>query len=92
MFQQVRCTEVACVGWVCAVEDPNGFRFFGCGECGTVWRSEQVLAKAIEAAIARNPFRSKAYTPTGNSWRDNPSGSTAADYEKQIAKEWGDDG
>ena len=92
MFQQVRCPEVACAGWVCDVGDPDGVIFFGCGECGNVWRSEQALAKAIEAAIARSPFRSKAYTLIGNAWRDNPPGSTATDYAQHIAKEWSDAG
>lgn len=86
MFEQVRCPETACTGWVCEVEDRQAV-FFGCGECGNVWQSEDNLARAIELAIGRNPYRLNAYIPVGGYWRSNPSGSMAAGYDENISKE-----
>jgi hypothetical protein len=89
MSEQLRCPEKACAGWVCKVEELKDVFFFGCGECGNVWRSEQDIASAIENAVDRYPYRARAYAMSGDSWKDKPSGSMASDYEQNVALEWG---
>jgi hypothetical protein len=82
-FEQVRCPVQTCSGWVCEVDD-----FFGCGECGNIWRSEKELANAIKQSIVIFPYRAAAYMLVGQTWKNNPSGSMASDYEEKVSTEW----
>lgn len=40
--EQVPC-PICDSGWVCEVEDEPGKTFWGCGDCGNVWPTRDVL-------------------------------------------------
>jgi len=83
----LRCPEDGCIGWVSFVKPRSGDSFFGCGECGTVWRTRDELNAAIDAILAKCEYRRASYVRTQEGW----SGASLEDedpkYEELVEEE-----
>jgi len=80
---QLRCPVDACSGWVCKVED-----FWGCGECGEVWRDRKSLNRAISATVKKHPYRAGCYVKKGSGWTPADQAQERSDYEELVESEW----
>lgn len=56
------------IGYVSLIEDEQEGTFYGCGETGEIWRTEEAFFKDIEQIIATYPHRKYCYQKTGNQW------------------------
>jgi uncharacterized Zn finger protein len=81
-----RCPVAGCWGWVSEVDD-GGDKFWGCGECGSIWRSLASLEKEITAIVARFPYRRKSYRKKGAHWAPGELTKEVSDYEDRVASE-----
>jgi len=81
----LRCPENSCYGLISYVEDEKPF--WGCGECGTVWFTQQDLFEAIEHSIEKYPYRAEVYTKKGNIFFAVPLENEPNNYEETVAKE-----
>ncbi len=43
----IRCPVKACGGWVSCVTLKGRTPFYGCGECGTIWKQANLLFDAV---------------------------------------------
>ena len=82
----IRCPAHACTGWVCEIDEPGEPAFWGCGECGTVWRPQGALDAAIAEAIGQHSYRASCYVHDGTHYRD--SGKAPRNYEDHVRSEW----
>ena len=80
----LRCPIKQCIGWVCEVEEAPGKTFWGCGECGNVWRKRAALDKAITKIIKKPPYREGCYVRTDNGWQARDDDEVNADYEELV--------
>ena len=85
--EPLRCPVPQCIGWVSEVEEDRGKTFWGCGECGTVWRKKAKLDKAISKIVKRFPYREKSYVLTDDGWEPAPEDDEHPDYEELVEEE-----
>lgn len=88
MWNEVRCPTKACSGWVCEVEDSPAAKFYGCGSCGNVWFSVELLNKAIDNIIDRYPYRQSVYIRAGADWHPVERAREPRDYCARVEMEW----
>jgi hypothetical protein len=73
----LRCPVPACPGFVSFIEkSKKSGAFWGCGECGSIWRDEKNLQREITAIVKRFAYRTQSYKQAGGVWvpgRDSPS-------------------
>lgn len=53
---KLRCPVEGCYGLVSKIDD-----FYGCGECGHVWKNKKILHLEILDIIRKYPYRAKVY-------------------------------
>jgi len=82
-----RCPVSGCTGWVSFVEMKGRAPFHGCGECGSTWSAKANLFRDITAAIARYPYRKKAYRKDGAGWLPGDPDEEPANYESKVERE-----
>jgi Leucine-rich repeat (LRR) protein len=83
----LRCPEKGCIGWVSFVKPGSGESFWGCGECGTPWRTRDELNAAIDAILAKRRYRRASYVPTPAGWSAASLDDEHPDYEELVEKE-----
>lgn len=81
-----RCPVSHCAGWVSFVEeDASGF--WGCGECGSIWRKEKNLQSEITNIISRYKYRCGCYMKKSDRWIPAPFSDEDSDYENLVESE-----
>src|SRR5262249_48259982 len=84
----VRCPCRTCRGWVVKVEEyPNVF-FWGCGECGNVWRDRSKLDEDISKIVKKYKYRRKSYVKLDDGWGPEPQDQEVRNYEERVESEW----
>lgn len=80
--KKLRCPVEGCYGLVSAVDD-----FYGCGECGHVWRDKKLLYLEIMDIIKKYPYRARVYNLND---LDNikPSEVEPENYEEIVKREF----
>lgn len=73
-----------CHGYVSFIEDDQK-TFYGCGESGEVWFSEESFFKSIEASISKYEYRAQLYEKRGDKWY--PSANEPEGIDELIDKE-----
>ena len=64
-----RCPVSRCSGWVDYVDNEDDERpFWGCGECGSIWRKKAKLLKEIESIVKTFSYRRKCYRKSKGEW------------------------
>ena len=81
-----RCPTLGCVAWVHEINDGEDV-FWGCGECGDIWRGQQALDRAISHIVKMFPHRKKVYVRTGKHWSFVPESQEPKNYEELVGKE-----
>lgn len=87
-----RCPVSACAGWVSLVaDDEEEGPFWGCGECGSIWRERVNLLAEIDAMVARFPYRAGCYRRADGGWLPADPASIPAEYERRVQEEPADE-
>lgn len=73
-----RCPVSGCTGWVSHVRMKRRKPFWGCGECGAMWKHQDALFQGITAAIERYPYRARCYV------KDRRGGFLPGDPEREL--------
>jgi uncharacterized Zn finger protein len=60
-----RCPVAGCAGWVSEVSEEEK-KLWGCGECGSIWKSLVSLEKEITAIVAKFAYRDSRF------WAEKP--------------------
>lgn len=81
-----RCPVAGCAGWVSEV-DEEGKKFWGCGECGSIWKSLASLEMEIAAIVSKFAYRKKSYRKKGGHWAPGDLSKEVSDYEERVASE-----
>jgi len=81
-----RCPVAGCAGWVSQVEDER-MGFWGCGECGAIWKSLAGLAREITAIVAKFTYRKQSYRKRGRHWMPGDLAKEVGGYEERVAAE-----
>jgi hypothetical protein len=81
-----RCPVSGCVGWVDLVEDEDG-DFWGCGECGSIWRKKKNLMAEITQIIKKRSYRQACYAKAGRGWKPADQDDEPEDYETLVEQE-----
>jgi hypothetical protein len=85
--EPLRCPVPSCAGFVSRVTEGRGAKkasFWGCGECGSIWREVSKLHREIESITKRFPYRKQCYKKVGKEWHP---GRTPSGYSAKVAKE-----
>lgn len=61
------CPVPHCGGWVSYIDDETP-PFYGCGECGSVWKDKKSLDKDISRISKRYAYRTAAYKWVDRTW------------------------
>lgn len=85
----LRCPVVACIGWICEVEQEPDPKFWGCGECGTAWFQWEALDRTIDDVISRLTYRRNVYVGTDSRWRGVDPDAEPDNYEALVEEETG---
>lgn len=65
----LRCPVPGCAGFVGLVpKKGKAPAFWGCGECGSIWRDVKNLYREITAIVRRFPYRKQSYKKSGAAW------------------------
>jgi len=88
MFEELRCPNETCYGWVSEVEESSTSKFYGCGSCGNVWSNLDQLRESIEQIISKYAYRQKVYQKSNNVWQGVDLDDEPEDYEELVASEW----
>jgi uncharacterized Zn finger protein len=80
----LRCPIHGCSGLVAFIGEES---FYGCGECGSVWKEQKNLFRDIEKSISIYPYRSKVYDKINDKYIAIDSSKEPKDYEKKVSKE-----
>ena len=83
----LRCPIARCDGWVSYVEESSTSSFWGCGECGNVWRTRSALERAISKIIKRYPYRSGSYIRGDGGWEAASSKEEVPNYSELVEQE-----
>ena len=84
---ELRCPVMGCTGCVSEVDADTADSFWGCGECGNVWRSRAALSKAVTEIVKKFPYRKVCYVRHGHRWDPAPPEEEPADYEDTVERE-----
>jgi len=84
--ENFRCPESRCTGIVSFIKDEDD-DFWGCGECGSVWRSDEDFQDAIQVIIKAFPFRKKVYKIKDHKFHPVPSDKEPEDYDEVVEEE-----
>ena len=82
-----RCPVLGCTGWVCEVEESPRKTFWGCGECGNVWRTRDKLEKAITKILKKRAYRETCYERSESGWLPADPDQEHPDYEELVEEE-----
>jgi Zn-finger nucleic acid-binding protein len=84
MSESLRCPVETCTGFVCEVDD-----FWGCGECGNVWKDRKSLDQAITQIVKKRAYRAGCYRRRGaEGWAAVSAENEPKDYEALVQREW----
>ena len=84
----LRCPVSRCCGWVSHIgRDKSEKGFWGCGECGSVWRSRAALFNEIREITKKYPYRASSYVLTDNDITPASFGNESEDYEELVGSE-----
>ena len=89
-----RCPVIGCTGWVSFITEQADEKFWGCGECGSIWYKEENLYKYISESISKYQYRSSCYKKIENSFIPGEESEEASNYEDLVErepKEFGDE-
>jgi hypothetical protein len=83
--QQYRCPISGCTGYAVYVTNFDPQPFWGCGECGSVWRQKDELFNDIDRIVKRFAHRRACYKP-GNSerWVPGPRKAEPRNYDEMV--------
>ncbi len=81
--EKFRCPIKMCAGYAVYVSEDGGF--WGCGECGNVWRNSRDLFNEIRGIIKKYPHRKSVYREVGDKY--SPIYSEPDDYEDMVSSE-----
>ena len=82
-----RCPMSGCAGWVSYVTLKRRRPFYGCGECGCLWKTEADVFAAISAVVKRYPYRRKSYVRKDGRWLPGDPKKEARSYEERTERE-----
>lgn len=85
-----RCPTVACTGYVSRIGDITEFDY-GCGECGTTWKSQSDLFFDIQQIAVKFSWRKLAYAFDDGNISPIAPADEPADYEAKVRGEWADE-
>ena len=91
MFSELRCPSKTCYGWASEVEESANSKFYGCGSCGSVWKTLPELFDAIERIISKYKYRKKVYVKSQNGWHGVELIDEPEEYEDSVISEWADE-
>lgn len=84
----LRCPVSGCSGWVNTVRPVGANKpFRGCGECGSVWRSESALFGAIQKIIRKYPYRKRSYREIAGAFSPTSLKQEIQGYEDLVEQE-----
>lgn len=80
-----RCPIAGCAGLAVKVQASDSSCFWGCGECGNVWHTDEGLYSDISEIIKKYSYRAAVYIRVG--WAFQPAGIEPKVYEDKVARE-----
>ena len=88
VFAEIRCPIETCYGWVSEVEENKDSLFYGCGNCGNIWKNKSTLFESVRSISKKYPYRVSVYLAsndgfTGVSLKEEPE-----DYDELVTSEW----
>ena len=82
-----RCPVSRCTGWVDLIEDEDEGDFWGCGECGSIWRKRKNFFAEISAIVKKQKYRQACYRKSGHNWEPEDGDREPDDYEDLVERE-----
>lgn len=82
-----RCPVSHCGGWVSYVENFDDGKFWGCGECGATWRSNEGLMRDISSIQEKYEYRKTCYIKEAGSWAPGDLNNEVEGYEELVESE-----
>jgi hypothetical protein len=86
-----RCPVAGCYGWVSHVQETPRKSFWGCGECGSIWKTLAALEKEITAIVAKYAYRKKSYRKKAGNWLPADPTKEPSDYDERVLSEAADE-
>jgi uncharacterized Zn finger protein len=80
----LRCPILGCTGLVSHIKEDS---FYGCGECGSIWRDKKNLFRDIANSIKSYSYRSKVYLKEMNRYLPVEPDKEPKDYDDKVRKE-----
>ena len=65
----------------------DSYDFWGCGECGGIWRKKKNLYAEILAIVKKYPYRQVCYKKSGKGWLPAGLDNEPDDYEDLVEQE-----
>ncbi|MEH0872581.1 hypothetical protein [Serratia liquefaciens] len=82
-----RCPISQCGGWVSQVDSFEDGEFWGCGECGSIWRKKETLMKEISLIQKKYEYRKHCYQKVGAEWVPTALESEFTGYQDLVKSE-----
>ena len=74
-------------GFPISQEEKRQKPFWGCGECGSIWRKLENLEREIEAIVAKFSYRRKSYRKKAGKWLPGELDKETRDYDERVENE-----
>ena len=75
------CPTPCCIGYVEYDKESN---VYNCAECGSIWKSKDILFNSISEIVLKYPHRKKVYKKMKNHWKSVPIGTEPDSYYSKV--------
>ncbi|WP_152601976.1 hypothetical protein [Burkholderia paludis] len=82
-----RCPVSQCDGWVSYVDSFEEGNFWGCGECGSIWRKKESLMAEISSIQEKYGYRKSCYQKIGDDWVPENQNNEVDRYDDLVQSE-----